>query len=290
MADNQSKMINYYLVAFIDLLGQQEALSRFKRFPNFDNKEEISEFENIAKSTFGVILSFYKTFTDFFKEFSSQEEKSPYSMIMTGHAIKFQRFSDGVVVFVSLHNEVRKIPTQGVFGILAACASTLLLQLSQGRPLRGGVEIGIGMELNDNEIYGPAVSDAYNLESKIAKYPRIVIGKELINFLHMNSNLFTDNNPYNAYSKALSDICHSLIAIDDDGYPFIDFLGEGCKKYVYKNNEHVKDLVVRAYNSIAKESEKWKSNRNSKLAFRYTLLRNYFEARLRDVWDIEFSV
>jgi hypothetical protein len=193
-----------------------------------------------------------------------------------------------MVVYVSLHRESNKIAVQGVFGVFAACASSMLMHLSQGRPLRGGIEIGIGMEIKDNEIYGPCVSDAYVLESKIAKYPRIVVGKELVNFLRMNSLLFTENDPFNAYSKQLADICISLLAIDDDGYSFIDFLGEGCKKHIYKDDIEIKQLVNSAHNAIVQESEKWKTQKNSKLAFRYTLLRNYFEERLKSIWDIDF--
>jgi hypothetical protein len=47
------------------------------------------------------------------------------------------------------------------------------------RPVRGGIEIGLGAELDDREIFGSGISEAYRLESKIADWPRILIGKQL---------------------------------------------------------------------------------------------------------------
>jgi hypothetical protein len=55
--------------------------------------------------------------------------------------------------------------------------------MSQGWPIRGGIELGLAMDIDNDDIYGPALARAYTLESKVAQYPRIVIGEELILYL-----------------------------------------------------------------------------------------------------------
>lgn len=55
--------------------------------------------------------------------------------------------------------------------------------MASKKAFRAGVEVGLGTELDNGEIYGPVLYKAYELESKVAEYPRIVVGKELINYL-----------------------------------------------------------------------------------------------------------
>lgn len=276
--------VNYYLVAFIDILGQQEAMKNFKGLPDTNNKEQIAEFLKSVKDTFGVIDSFHQHFKNYFDAFIKTDKEFPLSKIIRSNDIKFQRFSDGLVIFLSLKSDINTLPIQSIFGILSACASIFILWLSQGRPLRGGVEIGLGTEMNENEIYGPVVAEAYNLESKIARYPRIVVGEELKRYLYAHAK--EDSGSSDIYSKLrieFAKICMDLLAQDDDGYTIIDYLGEGFKKNVAKE-VGTEQFVSNAYEFIKKQSDKWQQQKNSKLAFRYTLIRDYFEARLH-LWN-----
>ena len=83
-------------------------------------------------------------------------------------------------------------------------------------------------------------------------------------------------------SKKLAELACSLIAIDDDGIPIIDYLGAGFKQQTPSNFNPV--LVEKAYEFILRESEKHRNGKNSTLAFRYTLLRDYFEHRMH-IWQ-----
>lgn len=279
--DNKTDLeINYYLVAFLDILGQQEAMKKFKGLPDINNKEQMSEFISIVGDTFTVINSFHQSFKNYFDEFMNMHKKSPLSSIIKSNDIKFQRFSDGVVIFLSLKTDRNVLPIQSIFGILAACAGMFLLWLSQGRPLRGGIEIGLGVETNKNEIYGPVVSEAYNLESKIARYPRIVIGEELKRYLFVHAEGGSkESDIYTKLRIEFAKICMELLTQDDDGYAIVDYLGRGFKKNVAKEVQ-VEQFVMNAYEFIVKQSCKWQQQKDSKLAFRYSLLRNYFDARL----------
>jgi hypothetical protein len=68
------------------------------------------------------------------------------------------------------------------------------------------------------------------------------------------------------------------LQIDDDGYPLLDYLGEGLKKHIAKNIDN--GVIKKAYLNVIKYSEKYQQEHDSKLAFRNTQLRNYFESRL----------
>lgn len=82
----------------------------------------------------------------------------------------------------------------------------------------------------------------------------------------------------------MADLCTDLIAIDTDGLPFVDYLGNGFKQHIAKDS--IYDIVEKAYDFVMKESARCQDLRDSKLAFRYSLLRNYFEARLH-IWSKE---
>ena len=94
----------YYVAAFIDLLGQSEALKEFQRLPNKDNPEEMQKFLSIAKKTFGIMHGFHDSFDRFFSGYSNREERFNFTEEqkrlydqMGSNEIKQQRFSDGLL-------------------------------------------------------------------------------------------------------------------------------------------------------------------------------------------------
>ena len=277
MGEKSDLAINYYLTAFIDVLGQQDALQKFNGLPDTKNKDEMDEFLYLIKNTFGVVNGIYESFKNLFDAFIRKEKNSLFSQFITSNDIKLQRFSDGLVIFLSLRDDINKIPIQGIYLIITACGSIFLLWLSQGQPLRVGIDIGLGVEMKKNELYGPVVYKAYKLESQIAQYPRIVLGDELMTYLHLTKEL--ENIDFNAnVSKKLAKLCLSILIKDDDGYPILDYLGENFKNIV--GNGINGEIVLKAYEFLVKQSEKWREEKKTKHAFRYTLLRGYFDAKL----------
>jgi hypothetical protein len=74
-------------------------------------------------------------------------------------------------------------PIMTLHTLLSICAATFINTLSFGMVCRGGINTGIAGEFFTGEIYGPALADVYYLESRIADYPRIVVGDQLYLFL-----------------------------------------------------------------------------------------------------------
>jgi hypothetical protein len=65
----KQKHIGYYLVAFVDLLGQQEQLRKLHRLPESGNDNELKSFKDIINSTFGAVEYMNKTVERFFEAF-----------------------------------------------------------------------------------------------------------------------------------------------------------------------------------------------------------------------------
>ena len=292
---NNNLTLGYYVVAFIDLLGQQEYLRNLTSIPGSKTPQELEKIKKDLKNTYGAVKGMRKLFSDNFEAFSRRPTKDLSSFTvqqrkeynsLNNNPVKIQTFSDSVVIFMPLTTTSNaKFPIRGIWGIFGAAATTFMCCLAAGHPIRGAIDIGIGMDITKNEIYGPALSRAYTLESRIAKYPRIVIGNELINYLKQ-LNHQTKPDIASKASKQMAGHCLNCLAKDNDGYPIIDYLGENyrqCFGEVIDAN-----VVNKAYNQVLISCEKFQSSNNSKLAFRYTLLRNYFENRL-PLWENLFT-
>ena len=142
--------MGYYVVAYVDLLGQREVLKKVKPlFPQ--NPEEIAELEKAAKDAIDVILNLHSTFSRYFTASSirnrspllSPEQEKLYAE-MTTSTVRSQGFSDGLVFFVSLRDGV---PAGSVFQLLHACALLFLCQLECKQPVRIGVDLHFSVEL-----------------------------------------------------------------------------------------------------------------------------------------------
>lgn len=284
----KERIAEWYLVVFVDILGQKSLLSQMKGLPDRTHPAQMKEFEELLKRTVGSVKHFRDQFQRYFRSangFSpdlsdlTAKQKKIYSELKRSNPLKSHMFSDFIALSLSLRDDRSKVPMNGVFSALSASASSVLLMLAGGRAVRGGIDVGVGVELGKGEIYGAALSRAYELESKTAIYPRIVLGDELIKYIQAQRNR-PDDDEFALMNKKLAEVCSELITIDDDGYPFLDYLGEGFKHYIASGIGP--QIVERAYEFIVKESEKWRETKNSTLAFRFTLLRDYFEHRMEN--------
>lgn len=279
----------WYVVAFLDLLGQQKVLNEINSLPNLEKKEEVDVFKlkvaELYRPIYGL-KTFFEASIKPFKEGGKDEtslstsEQELLSQFRSTPII-YRRFSDSLIIHIPISNDMGKFQCHSIYGVLAATAVTFLSCLVHSWAIRGGIEIGLAMDIEEGDVYGPALSRAYGLESRVAQYPRIVIGEELIKYLQLvaGQKATTDEEKANAL---LANRSLGMFAVDDDGHTFLDWLGNEIKGPFRKR----KELVLAAYNFIIQESIKHKEARNSKLGFRYTLLRDYVESRLPN-WEID---
>lgn len=278
--------LGHYAVAFIDLLGQQEFLRNLS-LPVSGTPENIETTTEQLANTYGAVTRMRKWFENSFVAYArrnidasglTQEQRKEFKTL-TNNPIQYQGFSDSIVIFMPLRTNTAKLPIRGIFGILGAAATTFTCCLATGHPIRGGIDIGLGMDITKNEVYGPSLSRAYTLESKIADYPRIVIGNELMNYL-----VTTRDQPHTdttaVIAAKIAERCLACIAEDDDGYLIVDHLGEHYRQTFGENIDAT--VIKKAYEQVLKFCDMYKDD--EKLVTRYNRLKKYFESRL-PIWE-----
>ena len=137
------------------------------------------------------------------------------------------------------------------------------------------MDISWGVELYPGEIYGAAVANAYELESEIAQYPRIVVGERVVEYLKTHS-LNPESDIYSEFNRSLAEICLGMIAIDFDGNYILDYLGTGFKESITKTKHD--QLYKLALQFVNEQLEYWRKMNNTKLSMRYNHLSAYFQS------------
>lgn len=95
----------------------------------------------------------------------------------------------------------------------------------EGLFVRGGISIG-DFYINEDIVFGPALLDAHNTESKLACYPRIILDDKTVARLQKHINYY-DAAPQ-----------HNKILIDNDGQWFLNYLNTIFKYYTECDNEY----------------------------------------------------
>lgn len=292
----EDSQFQYYLVAFIDVLGQKAAFKEIQGLPR--TPEDKSRLAKALNKTI-KFLEFYRGgIKKFFDNFAQPTEiakeipvdkKYLFDEIRKSE-IKFNGFSDFIQLFVSLRTETHFCNAMnGVFAAMSAAGVMSLIALAAKHAVRGGIDVGTGIEWTDGEIYGPALNSAYLLESRKAQYPRILVGEGLLNFLKFQNE--QPESIYSNYCKSIARLCEGMIFKDTDGLLALDYLGQGFRRAFAdvptddtpKSEEVLDDLIKKAQKFIREELERWQQKENKKLANRYRLLQDYFDARLKKV-------
>lgn len=280
MTDSDDRLIvQNYAAAFIDLLGQRAALEGCGLIP--DSKEE---FIKIAKQSVGVIQNLHDQFNHFYSAFNQgpdpsrvkQEHRELYFR-MQRTQLKFQRFSDGLFSYISLFSDENHLPINGIYGLISSCGALCFVGLASGQPIRGGLDIAWGVELNQNELYGCVVARSYQLESEAAKFPRIVLGNEMMNYLHQYANMPGQDLEVQ-YVRTMATTCLDMIHQDiEDGLFCIDYLGEKFRQYIGSTVDN--QIFHDARTFIHTQLERFQAVDDKKLFDRYKILDKYFESR-----------
>lgn len=276
----------YYLVGFLDILGQKDKLREIKGLPQ--NDQEYQSFVKLDQETRGTVMLFRNSFFKFFKGMYkprpippnlTEAEIEKYRKIKEGAENLMPTivtFSDSIIIYVPLSDDDKVIQVDGILSSVLAIAGSFLTLMISGTIFRGGLEIGLACEIGSKEIYGPALLKAHDLESKIAKYPRVVIGNELIHFLQLRVQ-----NPEKEVQLEINQIMAQkslkLFMIDADGRYALDYLG---KEYRDMAKEVFPDMHEKASLFLEHQFSEIKKKKDTNLFLRYLWLADYFENRL----------
>lgn len=263
-----------YAVAFIDLLGQRAAMPDRHLPPNKDAAVAI------VKKSVGRIISTQKLFENFYNSYANS--KTFYSRLppsiqgslpdMAPAQLKWQYFSDGLVVYVPLGSGLVASPASSLFGLLLASGMLCLVGLAAGSPIRAGIDAAWAVEYRPNELYGSALAHAYKLESEVAQWPRVVVGEGLLGYLHHYA-AEGDNHPSLQFRRALSTLCLELVTADVDGNQIVDYLGPVYSMVTKGTLE--KPAIDKAQAFVEQQIAHWRQANDKKLAERYETVQLY---------------
>lgn len=301
----------YYLVGFIDLLGQKDSLTNLELF---NIPEEKEKFDNAVFSTVITVEAFRESVRTWFKKiknsksFKEEFEKAFKNLVknkskkevtrlkahkasyekMQRSDLNFQVFSDSIVFYCSLIDENKRIPFIDIFSMLVAIGFTKLIFMTQGKFFRGGLEIGCGTLLGKDGFYGNALNRAYYLESEIAKYPRIVIGtqfKKYLEDMRRYQNSLETEDFDSRFRDTYLKFVESLILKDTDEQFILNYLNSDILTLFSLDPQ----ILQNAYMSIHKEAENFQQKGDSKHFERYKKLKAFFEESIPEEFKKNLS-
>lgn len=221
------------IIAFVDILG-------FKNLVE-DSTTNKYEFQKILDSL------------DRFRELKKEKEDQHYI-----NDVKVTTFSDSLVISYPVDEKDRDIDV--FYSILLDLTRLQLDLLDNNVIIRGGIAIG-KLRHTQNEIFGPAMNEAYYLESKVAKYPRIVVRERVImDYLKK----YVDNNPNKVKLLKL------LIQDEDANVYYLDYLGN--KDLFNSVNDY--NTMLQTIESIIKHG---KQSSDGKTLEKYEWLGKYYK-------------
>jgi hypothetical protein len=174
------------------------------------------------------------------------------------------QFSDCVVV------SYRCDEPSAAFDLITEIGFAVIDLVARGFLVRGGVAIGKLIH-TDDYIFGPAMNEAYDLESKCAIYPRVLISDRLFDVARSAPAAHHDANDEQAYVAA-------YLAQDSDGCHYLDYVPWRAVVEVngIDNDDYAKYLV-----SIAGILKRGLSVQSPEVRLKYRWLYEKYAAEVR---------
>ncbi len=152
-------ILDYYFVAFVDILGFSNMVSQDCESPA-ENKQYISKLLKVHQDTANLSSSTLP--------------------------LQITQFSDSIVIV--LPYDENKFPK-----FLEVIAGYQYNLFCEGILCRGGVAYGQHFQ-NGTFMFSNGLIEAYNLEVKLAKYPRIIVSSDLMDLLYPDRTLLSSLN------------------------------------------------------------------------------------------------
>jgi hypothetical protein len=287
-----------YIVAYSDLMGQEDKLNQLRRIPT--NGQEKEQFNKNASQTYAPVryireglrmsAEFVKSVPPAYIDVTVAGPKSDVLKKKVESDLQLHFYSDFFAITCRYSNDDDNPLIQHVFNLLSTLSFMTIKSLGNDTPLRGGVEIGKAFEWHeegDVGVYGPVMLDAYKLESEFAWYPRIVIGEKLNESINNWNEKINEGDSYYADYKEIIEFCNRIIRTDKDGIPTLDYLGPDIFHIVQSiSDRNMAKNVQLGWKFVNNKYERLKNDKKFQLALKYSLLKDYYSERLA-IWNIE---
>lgn len=201
------------IVAFIDILG-------FKSLLN----DTVDKSGNDDENAINAVISAYEAIRDIW----DLDKKSSYLDTKSFDTKKVSIFSDCLVISFEINQ-----PSE-VFFTLLEIKWLIMRLIARNMLCRGAITIGKFIH-TDHYLFGPALVEAYTLESKAALYPRVILERSVIDAGIENKSSHHTPNQEQEYVQALleqdSDCMYYIdyffkaqSELDDPDYDFPDYI------------------------------------------------------------------
>lgn len=257
--------LHYYLVAFLDILGQGEKLERLKHFPR--DEDERRDFGSLLLQTHGHVRALREWFREGLEPPSDKE--LTLLGVAEGRKPIVSLFSDCVVISVSLLEDGYGARSAALFGVndtLRAVGRASLAALTAGIPVRGGVAVGMAATLPPDGVYGYPLHAAVALEKK-ASYPRVLIHESVQHYL--DRAIEEAQSVRNSHEAALAVYSKSFIRTDPEDSSIL-MLDPRAAEFRHRLMPNALDAAI-AW--VEREERRFAAEGRSDLQHRYSRLR-----------------
>ena len=243
-----------YVVLFLDLLGQKHLMEGQGFLPQ--NKQD-------AVAAFHKTLTSVRKLHEYVDRFLGEE-------LLKG-SVRLQRWSDGVMIFVPLGGPTKDVSCEAIFSVFEFAGAMTLSGLAAQAPIRSGIDASWGVELEQGELYGPAVANAYYYESVVAKYPRIAVSNRVAAVLNQRIRDAPDTLQGRA-EKGFAEHCRSKLFEDEDSVLALHYVRQIPAEPIGERQIPMLQFVKEF---VASQLAEHQQSGNAKLLARYEWLDRY---------------
>ena len=268
-----------YVVGVFDVLGQKRSLYQLPgaRTPGVIQKDEVL---NYLRDTVGRVLGVRTLFKDQFEQAVQTTERIARSRGATAlqkqvftPSIRYWGMSDSYVVAIPPPDD-QEFSTVSrlidVYRMLDVAAAVWLLAMSRDLPIRGGIELGFAIDVGEHEVYGHALAEAHRLESRVAQFPRVVVGEKLIYLLNSAVDKAALRDAQEAYmANNLAGLCWKCLRTDEDGQLEVDIAGGRVAAHM---REHTPEVLTAVARNVQQQLKRHEDEGDNKLVERYQRL------------------
>jgi hypothetical protein len=281
-----------YIVCLLDILGQGEELDRWAALPKHGELTE--PLRQALKKTLGRVLGTRDLFQTYFGEFQNRvvpeeeiagltpTQREQFERVREAR-LSVQQFSDTIVFYAPVTNNAGDVGGTVLFEMLTAAAMGVICGLAVASPIRGAITVGALAEITGGDFYGPALAEAHRLESKTAKYPRVVLSEEAQALINRTGG-FSEDAVIEDLSRRYHAGLGKLVHVDSDGQSMVDFMGEVVQA-TSVNVAGFQSIVGDAYAFACSQREHWAGLPCDELSSRYDRLLTYMRSRL-SLWGM----
>lgn len=275
----ESKELKYErrIIAFIDILGFKEIV-----------KQSESDTEKV--SFLFSILEFLKDWEVSenwnlkFVEIEEDAQKKGLANFDIRGKTNTTAFSDSIVVSVKVDNNVNEM-TSTLVANLAYIGSILM---EKGILFWGGLTIGNIIHTDNGTVFGQGLIDAYFLETKNAKFPRIVLSDKLLSQLNYPLEQKRHRYPYHQYLCRFEDGCvgfHQMIY-----YQVMDGWEEMTDDVKISSLGNIRKVIINGLDSSFENSDVFEKYKWLKEQYNKLIILSDFDFETKTEENIKYKI